>query len=292
MFTLGILVVGDLDALVNVVCTERYLFAEEGICNVAGVHGGEVQLAPVLLDVRLSEQCEGLDVLVVVHAELFGVLLKCEEVCVACKGLMVGIKSGVDDGDPAACAGVAVCPGCGGAGHDGGGRHIGICRTGGAYAGFIGLLDNDIFNAVESLDLLDGSVGYVCGDDVRRKSQIPNDVKILSSQNLFGNGLCHGVLLRLKSAAVAHGACVGSYFNGGEARCDGTLLFQNYGDTNDVRIRIFRSVGVCIISGLGRQIGFNRVIVHLLPCYSAAALVVGRHDGKRQAHKQHDDKQQ
>ena len=81
-----------------------------------------------------------------------GVLLQGVNKCPGIYRLVVGVCTGVNDGDPAACTGVAGCPGGARADHAGG---IGLHGLGGltGQRGVL-LLDDDLLDTLDSGDLI------------------------------------------------------------------------------------------------------------------------------------------
>ena len=226
--TLGILVMGDVQAVVHVVEAEGDL----------GVHiqGGSSQTVVTLVSIQ-GGQLIG-DVLGG-HQLGAGVLHGVLE-SAGIQGRMVGVGTGIDDGHLAACTGVTGGPGGGGADHGIGGGHVGIGSIGGSSAGLITGLDEHFLDAGQGLDLLNVAVGHIGRDDVGGQGQIPDHIQFFPVQSLLGNGLFHALLLGFQGGTVAHGTGIG-----GSHLCCAETLFQsgggvqNDGHTDHIRGRIF-----------------------------------------------------
>ena len=203
MLALGVVDVGDIQILINVVDTEGDLRTTVHTV-IAADKGSRVQLIPHGGHIVLGhEDNGGLAGLV----QLVDGILKSALV----EGLVIDVQAGIDDCDLAACAGVAQIPGFRGAGHLGGSDVLNLILRG-VVAG----LDDDILNADDVADSLDLAVLYICGNDVRAKRQIPDNIQICAAESFGGDLLRHSLLVSLQAGTVGSGigrriACI----NGG-----------------------------------------------------------------------------
>ncbi len=93
--------------------------------------------------------------------------------------LVVGIRTGIDDGDTGASAGVARSPGCSRTDLLARGSHIGISRASVHHVGQILGLDHNALNTGDLFDGLDLAVGHIGRNDICCQGQIPDNVQIL-----------------------------------------------------------------------------------------------------------------
>ena len=206
VLALFVVIVGHVQIGVDVVDGERDLGADVGV-RARGYGFGDVQLAVKRLHLVRGEQVH-------VLTGLTDRVLKRAFV----KALMVGIDTGVDDGDLAARAGITVRPALGCAGHQRGGSHVrihGFFR--GSDGGLVLLLKDHFLHAGKSGDPIDGHGRHDCGDDVRRKGQVPLHVKLFAAQDLARYPFRQRVLLIAQALPVGHGLFVGGDVGGGKA---------------------------------------------------------------------------
>ncbi|CDB30481.1 unknown [Firmicutes bacterium CAG:137] len=143
--------------------------------------------------------------IVILHGfpRLFGLLLQGVVEAGGAEGLMVRIRTGVNDGNPAACASVTGGPSCIGADHGRGGGHIGVVRQIHIHHGrcILGLQDH-LFHTRNLPDGGNLAVLHIGGDQVSGQGQVPNHIQLLSAQGLGGDGLGHGLLPGLQAGPV------------------------------------------------------------------------------------------
>ena len=231
--TLGIAVVGDGVVAVNVVDGEGHLLVDVPAAVVREqvvLHVGvDVQLLQNSLDLLGIQQIQGVDVACGIDALLGGLLLQRVAVCTGVEALVVGVETGIDDGDPGTGTGVTGGPGGARADHAGG-RGLQGCGslTG---QGCVLLLDNDLLDADHGSDCIDGAVGDVGGDDVAGQGHVPDHIQLRALQGtLLDGGGDHGLLA---AQVLAVGLCgsVGGNALGGEL-LQGGLVVQDDGNTN------------------------------------------------------------
>ena len=169
----GVLMV-DAEAAVYVVIAVSHLGI--AVCLAAG--DGYVQLIRYFVDLVGGQQIQGSDVFVDAHFLLGRVLSQRIFEGSGVKGQMLGVDTGIDDGNSAAGAGITFGPGNVRAGHQSGSRGGGIIFFG--VIQLIAVLDENIRDAVDRLDGVDLAIEDVCRDDVRNQSQIPLDVQIVA----------------------------------------------------------------------------------------------------------------
>ncbi len=290
---LGIVIVDDIGVLVDVVVSKSDLAVD--IQALGGVCGTDMELIQLGGDLLGIQQVQTGHVGSSVHALLGGVHAQGVLKGGCGHGLVVGVDTGIDDGDPAACAGIAVGPGDVGADLVAGGGHVGIDSLVLIHNGrLIPGLQEDLLDARDGLDLVDQTILHIGGDDVGNQSQVPDNVKLAADGSLDAGG--HGFLLRLQAAAVGHGLGICGNVLGGEALVNGGLLLQNNGDTDGVRIRIqrlFLRIGSLVQKLQGRavlQLGKSQRLA-VLSCVGVSS-GLGRHGiAGQQGHDQQQRKQ-
>ena len=242
MLAAAVIVVGDVQALVDVVEAEGQLLrAVEvgGRVVLALQRFVDVELRQLLLDLGGIQQMEPGKIAVQVLPRRLGVQRQGVEVALLREGLVVRVRAGIDDGDPAAGAGITGGPGRGGAGHFGRGGHVGVRRLFPVHhAGLIALLQQHLGDTGHGGDLLHVAVSHVGGDDVGRQRQVPDHVQLLPVQHLAGDALADGLLLRPELAAVSlrRGALRDALH--GVARLQRGGAFQHDADPDQVRVGI------------------------------------------------------
>ena len=286
VLTLGVAVVGDVKALVDIVVAEGQLAVDIKLCGILRadtpflILTRDIQLVQLICDLSRSQEVIRRNFLPGFLRILRDGILKRLRV----KALVVGIRTGIDDGDAAAGAGVALGPRGAAADHAAGGRHVGIRGIGAHHGGLIAGLQDHILHAGDGLDGLDVAVGHVGGDDVGRQGQVPDHIQLLAAQDLLGDPAGHRLLLRLQLVAVCHGLAVLRNVHGGEALFNGGLPGQDDGYTNHVRVLVERRFGLLPLDSVAAQRGGHHTVVDLLePDVRAAA-------GPHRAHR-HDEAQ-
>ena len=242
MLALVVVVMGHIQVLVNVAEAKGGFQVYVQIrSRETAVPGGSVQLRQGLGDLLLIQHIQGLQILFIVHTGITGIL--CQSHCQGqgIKRLMIGIETGVDDGNPGAGAGVTGFPGTVGAGHLGGNQHVGLrCSVGGGLLGLIPSLQNHILDAGKLPNLLNLPIGHISGNDIGRQGQVPCHIQLFANGLL--NGCGHVCLLTLQAGAVGHGLLVFPNVHSGEARLNGGLLVQHDGHTDNLCVGIVRSI--------------------------------------------------
>ena len=181
--SLTVLVMGDLQAAVDVVIAKGNL-------------GIDIEVLRLELDRYVQLPGQGGDFFCVqqMKALYIGVWVLSRQRCplgqgvgkgLVGEGLVVGVNAGVDHGNPAARAGVAVCPGGRGADHRAGGSHVGIGIAGGDDIRLIAVLECDGSHAVKRFDRLDLAIGHVGGDRVRQERHVPDDIERLAAEHIL-----------------------------------------------------------------------------------------------------------
>ena len=184
MLTLFVIIVRDVEVLVHIVERERELAGEIELARI-GDKLADVQLRQNSGDLVNTEQIQRGDELVLALARIGSQLLEGILERLAVKGDVVGVRTGVDDSDAAARAGVAVCPGGRGADHCAGGSHVGIGIAGGDDVRLIAVLERDRSHAVKRFDRPDLAIGHVGGDRVRQERHVPDDIERLAAEHIL-----------------------------------------------------------------------------------------------------------
>ena len=281
VLTLIVVHVGNVEACVKVVVAEGDLAV-----NVSLAAGdGCVQLAGELVDLSGGQQVQGSLVFIGSHTgqtcAVSQRILKGGSI----KGDMVDVHTGIDDSDTGAGAGVAGSPGRGGTGLRTGGSHVGIGNTSRNHVGLIDGLDQNLFNALDGLDLVDLAVSNVSRDDIGSQSQIPDNIQI-GIDSVLDLG-CDLVLLFSQVAAVHLSKEVGTNSFHSVTGFQSTGLFQDDGNTDDLRVGIRRLVLRHIRGFTAGELCGNAAVANLLEadvCLSSQA-----RDGQGQ--NQRDDEQ-
>ena len=286
MLALGIIVVGHVQILVNVAEAKGRLQVYVQIRGrQARISLGSIQLRKRCGDFLFIQHINGLQILLVVHVGIAGIL--CQSHCQGqgIKGLMIGIQTSVDDGNPGACAGVAGLPGAVGPGHLSRNQHIGFCRSiGGGLLGLVPGLQNHVLDATDLLDLLNLPVGHIGGNQVGGQRQIPCHIQLFA-QGLL-DGCSHVCLLTLQASAVSHCRLVVCNVHGGEASVNGGRLLQQDGYPDHVCVGVFRSIRFLLRQALQQASG-NCAVVHLPEADGCVAVCCIHRDGKAEQHRNH-----
>ena len=272
---------------VHIVEAEGDLGADVQVVGVQPrIHSRRVELVQLAGDLILVQQVVAGDG----HAVVLRVLGDGVVISRAVERLMLDVKTGIDDGDSHARAGVAVAPRDAGAGHTGGDLHLGIVSADAHHVRGVPGGHHHVLNALHGLDLLDLAVSHVGGNDVGDQRQVVHHVQLFAGiQCLLGDGLRHVLLRHQKLLAVAHGGGVFADVVLSGIHCDGRCRFQHDGDTDDLIIRVQRRLGFL---GHGRLTGPRRdsAVVHLLPGHAAGLRLRRKRD--RDGANQHDQTQQ
>ena len=236
MLALLVVVVGDLVVAVDVVVAEGDLLVVVQAVSLQALDVQELQLGGDLLQIQQIQLgvvlLDGLALSLGVQREGVGQALGGE-------GLVIGVDTGIDDGNTAACTGVAGLPDIDGAGHDGGGDLIGVQLLLGAlghHGRLVDVLQDDLGDAGNGLDLGNVAEADIGGDQVGGQGQIPDHVQLIAGGPL---DLCGQVLLPgLQLGAVGHRLGALGHVHGGEAGVEGGSVLQDDGDTDQVRIGV------------------------------------------------------
>ena len=265
-----VIVVRDAQICIHIVVAEGQLFIEiQILCR---------QLGGTLMNIQLGKHCRQLlhiqevqrrQIRLLGQAGFLRVLLQSVQKCTVVKGLVVSVRTGVDDSNPAARAGVALLPSQARPGHTGG--DIGLGRHNVRFfrgLRFVPLLHDGVLHAGKLPDFFQLTIGYVGGDDVPHQSQVPHHVQRAAPQHLGGDGLCHRLLRCPQAVLVGYGLLVFCNTHGGIARLDGGLFLQNNRDTDNVS-RLIAGVGGDLLYLTVCQVRGRGVDVHLLPLYTS-----------------------
>ena len=283
VIALGVIVVRNIQIFINIV---------EAVRNL----GIDIKLlgSRALAALDRVELPENLGRIGSSHRNSIGALYRIA-VCKRIEGRMIGVRAGVNDGNLAACAGVAGSPCSDGADHFIGGRHVRVGRlVVFDDARLIARLNKNLLNAGNLLDRFDLTILHVCGNDIRSESQIPHDVEFFAVQSFLGDGLFHLLLLAFQPHAVLHGAGIRiSDLLGGKALFQGGITGQHDGNTDDVRIRVLRFFLIGCDMILHRKVNVHRIVVDLLERNLVLCRCVRIHrDGRcDEAHRQNEHKQ-
>ncbi len=225
VFTLAIIVMGDIRILIHIVEAKGNLAADISVlCGIAA-DGGNVQLIPHVGNFCLVQQIQPFLVLRNRQTGKTGLVGQGILKPGGTEGLMVGVNAGVDDRYAAARAGIAGRIGHAGTDLGRGCGHIGIGRLGGLHhirliAGF----DQDLLNARDLFDGLNLTVFHIGGNDIGRQGQVPDHVQFLAVKSLGGNGLRHGFLILFHFVAIGHRSIAGNNF----VHCDALLRSERH----------------------------------------------------------------
>ena len=200
---------------------------------------------------------------------------------------MVGVKTGIDYGDKAACSGI-VGPNLGSAGHTGGYGLIWLVRSLGG-SGLVSRLDINVLNALNALYGVDRAIGHVRGDEVRDKGEVPDNVKLLSLEGLAADSLDHALLLCAESVAVGHRGFVLGDLLGGE-HLDSGLFVENDRYANYVAVLIQRLFRRLFLGSIRKK---PSCVLYLFPSKARllSRLFIG-HRGNGDKSDYHDERQQ
>ena len=151
------------------------------------------------------------------------------------KGLVVGVRAGVDDGDPGARSGISGGPGGGGADHFRGSGHIRIGGVCGDHVGRVPGFQDDLFHTGQRGNLFHLPVFHLGGDEIGRQGQIPDNIQRFAGDRL---NLCGDLVLTgLQFLAVRHRSGVPGNIFRVEACFQGGGLLQHDGYADQLRIR-------------------------------------------------------
>ena len=260
----GVAVVGDGEVLVDVVDAEGGLGVDiEVVSRQVGHQLVDIQLGQDRGDLVLIQQVQRGNIVVVGLAGLLGALGVGILQGGGVEGLVVGIKTRVDDGDAGACTVVAALPGQVGAGHLGGDDHVGLGL--GALDGLkrlVGLLHKHLLDAADLGDLVDLAEVHVGGDDVGGQGQVPDHIQLFV-ESLF-NAVSDLFLLFQQLAAVAHSTAVLRDAVAVVAGSQSGVLVQNDGHTDGFILGIGGGGGFLVLLRLMQQGCGNFIVVHFL----------------------------
>ena len=253
---LGGRVMGNLQAPVHVIKGKGQLgIAVQILCR--GVH---MKLTQHRGNLRLIQKVQLFQVGFLRHTGCLGLLRQGVPERALVKRLMVRVGTGVYNGNPAARAGISSGPGSVGANHGGRGTHMRIGRQIGLHhIGLILGLQEDSLHLRDSLNGLNLAIGHIGRDEVGRHGQIPNHVQLFAGGAL--NLLLHLGLLLDQRSTVGHGGRVAPHVLCLEARFQGGLLFQNNGNTHQVRTGVAQFL--LFFRLLLQQGSGHRAVVHL-----------------------------
>ena len=236
VLTMEVVLVIHRQITVHIVCGEGLFLIQ--------IQLGGSQIADPLVDVEQRQnggdlldiqQIQPVHIAAVALACGCRILLQSVQERTVVQGLVVGVRTGVDDRHTAACAGEAVGPGQGGAGHGQRCVHLGLGNLFPVHhTGFIAVFQNHGLDALHLGDGVHMAVGDPGGNQVCGQGQIPDHIQLLTAQNLGGDGLGQVVLLGLQGVAVGQGLAVAGDIPGAEAGLDGGFVLQNDGDANHI----------------------------------------------------------
>jgi len=195
---------------------------------------------------------------------------------------MVCIGTGINDGNPASCAGVPSGPSCVRTNHGGGGTHIGIgwqIRV--HHSRLILRLKEDLFHTWKRFQGRNLTICYIGGNEVGRQCQIPDYVQFLSGDAL--NPLLHTALLLSQIGPVSHGSTVAANLLCRKPCFQYRFFLQNNGNTYHICTGM---AGLCMCFRLLlQQVGRDSAVIHL---HKADLSFVGarRADWRRKAPQQ------
>ena len=151
---------------------------------------------------------------------------------------MVRINACVNDRNPGACAGVSGGPSPRRANHFRGGGHIRVCRTGRYHIRAVLGFQHHLLHPGKGFNFGNLPVFHVDGQNIRRQSQVPDDVRGFSSGRLHAGG--HILLQLPQTPAVGRRLEIFCKMFGGKASCQGGGLLQHHGYPDQVRIQVVR----------------------------------------------------
>ena len=221
---------GEGDLLVDVVSagggTGQVL---HGLIHVQVLHHGG--------DIGRGQQIQAFDILLKAHTLFLGVLLQGVQVSAVVEALMIGVQTGINDGDPGAGAGVAGGPGIVGADHGGGGGHHGVCLAGGAFQSLVLVLHKHFLNAADGRDVFHLAILDVGGNDVGSQGHSPDHIQIGAVQNILLDPGDHGSLLHPELVAVGQGCGIFCHIRGG-IHFQSCLFVQHNGNADHIGVLI------------------------------------------------------
>ena len=233
--TVGLVV--NHQVLVDVVgCEGQLLVQIQLVGGDGGVELLEVQVGQNSCDLLGVQQIQGCHILFKAQTCSQSVLLQSVQESAAVQGLVVGVRTGIQNRDTGTGTGEAAGPDQGGTGHAQRGEHLGLGHVLFPLndAGSIGVFQDDSLDTLYLGDGLDLAVGNIGGDQVCCQGQVPDHIQLLSVQSLGGNSLGQSGLLGLQLVVVCHSLSIIRNIAGAEAGLNGRLVFQNDGNTHYV----------------------------------------------------------
>ena len=279
VLTLGVVVMYHIQVRIYIVKCKGELGVEVCLLGLI-IETADVQLRPNLCNLRYIQEMETLHILLRRLSGPDCILLQGVVKGAAVEGLVVGVGTGVDDGDPAASTSVTSGPGDGRANHLAGGAHIGIYRQIGLS--HIWLIPGLNHNLGHPGDLLQGrnlAIGHVGRDDVGSQGQVPDHIQLLA-RGLLNLGL-YAALLFDESRAVRHRRIVMRNVFRSEACPNGGGCFHHNRHTDHIGIGIVRFLR--FLHRLLLQTGGNRAVVYLRQAEACTAGTGSAHGGREAA---------
>ncbi|CDB29331.1 unknown [Firmicutes bacterium CAG:137] len=226
VLALGIVVMGDVQIIVHVVVAKRNFGVD---IQLVRRDAGHVKLVHYPVDF-----CRVQQVVVCYRLTSIGCLFLQGVVKGAgVEGLVICVDTGVNDGNPRSCTGVAGGIRCAGTDHRGGSGHVGIrFQLGIYYSGVIPVFYVHTLDAWHLFNFRDLTVLHIGGNRVGSQGQIPNHIQLFTS-GFFDFGLHIGLVL-LQAGAVGHGRMVVGNVLCGETCVQGGLFLQDDRDTGPI----------------------------------------------------------
>ena len=232
-----VIVVGHIVVGIHIVDGEGNL-----LINIVGALCGAGQMLHKFVDIQilqnrvnvcLGQQIQRCDVFIHGHTLFLSIALQSVQVCAVVEALMVGVQTGVDDGDPGACTGITGSPGIVGSDHGGGSRHHGVCFCSGALKRLILVLQEHILDTTDGGNILHLTKLNVGRNDIGSQGHVPYHIQLLTGQNILLDPCDHSSLLSLKAVAVGHCSGIGCHIRSAVQfqRC---FLIQHNGNTNHI----------------------------------------------------------
>ena len=241
VLALLVVVVDDVQRGIHIVEAEGQLLVEIQLLSGQTGHPlGGVELGQNCLNGSLVHQLQGVLVGCQGHALGLCVLGQGIEVGAIVQGLVIGVRTGVHNGDAGTGTGVAAVPEGAGADHAAAGIGSGddtlvtLC-----HGGLILCLHGHGLDTVNGGDLLQGAVGHPGGDQVAHQGHVPDHIQGPSVQCTDRDGLLHPLLGSQQLGPVAPGLGVGGDAHGGKASLHGGGLFQHDGHTDHLAVITF-----------------------------------------------------
>ena len=284
--TLRVVVMGHIHVAVQIVVAEGSLHIDIQILgSQLGIALRHMQLRQLGCQLFCIQQIQVFQICFVADAFHGSIFHQSIGKGIGIEGLMIGIQTGVDNGDSGAATGIAGIPHMGGTGHIGRNHHVGLVGSvGDRFHGMIAFFHNDLLNAGNIGDGLDLTVAHIGRDQVGGQSQIPDNVQFRAQGALDAGGDRSLILLQLRT--VCHCGIVAGNALGREAglQCGG--IPQHNGDADDFIVGYSCLVRVFCL--LGAQRIADGTVVHLNKC---SILGRGNAGGKNKAHQQRNDQQ-